>query len=154
MLSISMADDRISYKKMKRNAQKPKPLILQCKFGSRAQKWPKIAKKRFTQSRFTQNFELVWYILGVTWWILMSRRFRICMAKGDRESARPSYGRPKLTLISREKKITLGGVAKTWQAAILTLEQNPPERKFLTYIKIFSQEDFALRSKLWPNNFS
>ena len=26
--------------------------------------------------------------------------------------------------------------------------------KFLTYIKIFSQEDFALRSKLWPNNFS
>ena len=36
------------------------------------------------------------------------------------------------------EKITLGGVAKTWQAAILTLEQNPPERKFLTYIKIFS----------------
>ena len=34
----------------------------------------------------------------------MSRRFRICMAKGGRESARPSYGRPKLTLISREKK--------------------------------------------------
>ena len=33
----------------------------------------------------------------------MSRRFRICMAKGGRESARPSYGRPKLTLISREK---------------------------------------------------
>ena len=33
-----------------------------------------------------------------------SRRFRICMAKGGRGSARPSYGRPKLTLISREKK--------------------------------------------------
>ena len=33
----------------------------------------------------------------------MSRRFRICMAKGSRESARPSYGRPKLTLISRGK---------------------------------------------------
>ena len=33
----------------------------------------------------------------------MSRRFRICMAKGGRESLRPSYGRPKLTLISREK---------------------------------------------------
>ena len=33
----------------------------------------------------------------------MSRRFRICMAKRGRESARPSYGRPKLTLISREK---------------------------------------------------
>ena len=37
----------------------------------------------------------------VTWWILMSRRFRICMAKGGRGSLRPSYGRPKLTLISR-----------------------------------------------------
>ena len=34
----------------------------------------------------------------------MSRGFRICMAKEGRESARPSYGRPKLTLISREKK--------------------------------------------------
>ena len=30
----------------------------------------------------------------------MSRRFRICMAKGGRESARPSYGRPKWTLIT------------------------------------------------------
>ena len=45
-------------------------------------------------------------------------------------------------------KIALGGVTKSLQAAILTLEQNPPERKFLTYIKIFSQEDFALKSKL------
>ena len=35
----------------------------------------------------------------------MSRGFRICMAKEGRESARPSYGRPKLTLNSREKKI-------------------------------------------------
>ena len=52
------------------------------------------------------------------------------------------------------KKIGLDGVAKTWQAAILTLEQNPPERKFLTYIKIFSQEDFALKSKLQPGGFS
>ena len=33
----------------------------------------------------------------------MSRQFRICMAKGGSESARPSYGRPKLTLISRKK---------------------------------------------------
>ena len=64
----------------------------------------------------------------------MSRRFRICMAKGGRESARPSYGRPKLTLISREKKITLGGVGKTWEATILTLEQNLPERMFEIYM--------------------
>ena len=60
----------------------------------------------------------------------MSRRLRICMAKGGRESARPSYGQPKLTLISRRKKITFGGVPKTWQVTILTIEQNPPERKF------------------------
>ena len=33
-----------------------------------------------------------------------SKRFRICMAKGSRESARPSYGRLKWTLISRGKK--------------------------------------------------
>merc|ERR1711873_172263 len=51
------------------------------------------------------------------------------------------------------KKITFGGVPKTWQATILTLEQNPPQRKFLTYIKIFSQEDFALKSKLRPAKF-
>ena len=35
----------------------------------------------------------------------------------------------------------------------MTLERNPPERKFLYMLKIFSQEDFALRSKLWPANF-
>ena len=60
--------------------------------------------KSLNSRRSTQIFEFVWYILGATWWILMSRRFRICMAKGGRESARPSYGRPELTLISREKK--------------------------------------------------
>ena len=46
------------------------------------------------------------------------------------------------------KKISLGGVTKNYKATILIVEQNPPERKFLTYIKIFSQEDFALKSKL------
>ena len=30
----------------------------------------------------------------------MSRGFRICVEKVDIESLRPSYGRPKLTLIS------------------------------------------------------
>ena len=37
-LSISMADNVITYKKIKRNTQKPKSLILLYKFGSRAQK--------------------------------------------------------------------------------------------------------------------
>ena len=64
---------------------------------------------------FTQIFEYVWYILGATWWILMSRRFRICMAKGGRESARPSYGRPKWTLISRGKKIPKTVLQKTFR---------------------------------------
>ena len=35
----------------------------------------------------------------------------------------------------------------------MTLEQNPPERKFLYMLKIFSQEDFALKSKLWHLTF-
>ena len=89
--------------------------------------------------------------MGATWWILMSRRFRICMAKGGRESARPSYGRPKLTLISREKN-HLRRCSKKPPAAIFTLEPNHPERIFL-YIKKSSQEDFALKSKLWPPKF-
>ena len=36
----------------------------------------------------------------------------------------------------------------------MIVERNPPERIFLYMLKKFSQEDFALRSKLWPNNFS
>ena len=32
------------------------------------------------------------------------------------------------------------------------LEQNPPKRMFEMYIKKFSREDFALRSKLWLNS--
>ena len=82
----------------------------------------------------------------------MSRRFRICMAKGGRESLRPSYGRPNLTLISTGKK-NKKGVPKSPAVTIMTLEQNPPERKFLTYIKIFSQEDLALKSKLRLGGF-
>ena len=45
MLSISMAYNVISCKKSKETLKKSKSLILQCKFGSRAQKWPKITKK-------------------------------------------------------------------------------------------------------------
>ena len=44
----------------------------------------------------------------------MSRRFRICMARGGRESARPSYGRPKWPLISRGKKIPKTVLQKTF----------------------------------------
>ena len=46
MLSISMANNVISCKKKsKETLKKPKSLILQCKFGARALKWPKIAEK-------------------------------------------------------------------------------------------------------------
>merc|ERR1711884_498639 len=45
MLSISMAYNVISCKKSKETVKKSKSLILQCKFGSRAEKLPKIAKK-------------------------------------------------------------------------------------------------------------
>ena len=77
MLSISMADNVISCKKIKRKTKRKKLLILLCKFGSRAQKWPKIAKTMMTQSKFTQFFVNILYILDASWWILMSRRFRI-----------------------------------------------------------------------------
>ena len=58
---------------------------------------------------------LVWYIKGGTWWILMYRRFRIWMAKRGREALRPS-----------------------WAVIILTLEQNHLERMFEKYKKILS----------------
>ena len=68
------------------------------------------------------------HILGGTWWFLMSSRFRIWMAKGDRPE-----------------------VAKSQAVTILTLEQNPP---WVLYIcKKFSQEDLALESKLWLPGF-
>ena len=45
MLSISMAYNIISYKKSKETLKKSNSPISVCKFGSRAQKWWKIAKK-------------------------------------------------------------------------------------------------------------
>ena len=45
---------------------------------------------------------------------------------------------PEVDPYFERKKIALGGVTKSLQAAILTLEQNPPERKFLRYIKILT----------------
>ena len=41
------------------------------------------------------------YILDGNLWTLTSRGFRTCMTKWGRESLRPSYDRPKLTLVSR-----------------------------------------------------
>ena len=58
-------------------------------------------KKRSLNRDLLNFLNKEWCIKGGIWWILMSRRFRICMAKGGRGSLRPSYGQPKLTLISR-----------------------------------------------------
>ena len=47
----------------------------------------------------------------------MSRRFRICVAKGGRGCFRPSYGRPKLTLVPQKKievsKISISSFMET-----------------------------------------
>ena len=67
----------------------------------------------------------------------MSRRFRICMAKGSRESLMPSYGRSKLTIISREKKIKkyLRRCSKKPVGDSFDFRANHPERMFEMYIK-------------------
>ena len=60
--------------KSKETLKKSKSPILQYKSGSPAQKWPKIAKKRITQSWFA-HFLYVWYFLDGIWWIPMSMRY-------------------------------------------------------------------------------
>ena len=42
---------------------------------------------------------------------------------------------PEVDRYFEREKNTLGSVAKTWEATILTLEPNPPERSFLIYIR-------------------
>ena len=74
--------------------------------------------------------------------------------KGGKRVCKAELRPPEVDPYFERKKIGLDGVAKTWQATILTLEQNPPERKFLYMLKNFSQEDFALKSKLRPGGFS
>ena len=70
------------------------------------------------------------------------------MAKGGRESLRSRYGRSKLTLISREKKICSAVFAKIIWPLNSMLKQNPPKRMFEMYIKKSSQEDFARKIKI------
>ena len=91
-LSISMASNVISYKKIKkipnlRNDQKS-------------------PKSSVTETGFTQSFVKVWQILDGTSWILMSRRFGIWVLKGGRGCFWPSYGRLKLTHIKITRKST------------------------------------------------
>ena len=112
--------------------KKSKSPILKCKFGFRAQKWSKIPPNNRSLNRGLLNFLWVWYISDGTWWILTSRRFRIYMAKGGRESPRPIYGRPNLTLTSREKKSPLAVFRKTFwpQFSKLSLAWRLKSKKF------------------------
>ena len=64
MLSISIAYNVISCKKSKETLKKSKLLILQCKFGSRAQKWPKIAKKT---DHSIAIYSIFLYRYGIFW---------------------------------------------------------------------------------------
>ena len=59
MLSLSMAYNVISYKKSKET-------ILLCKFGSQAQKSPKMPKKNFALNRNLLNF---FYRYGIFWMV-------------------------------------------------------------------------------------
>merc|ERR1712047_149968 len=52
--------------------------------------------------------------------------------------------------VERELPAKIGRCWKKLTGRNLIVEQNPPERKFLYMLKIFSQEDFALKSKLRP----
>ena len=89
-----------------KKSTKTKSLISLYKFGSRSQKSPKPVKKKITQLRSAPYFfSKVLCILDGIWWILMSRRFRMCVPKGGRGCLRPSYGRPKLTLVSKKSSI-------------------------------------------------
>ena len=61
-----------------------------------------VAKNESLHRNLFNFFVQSWYILDVRC-LLISRRFRICVAKGGRGCFRPSYGRPKLTLFSKKK---------------------------------------------------
>ena len=52
-------------------------------------------------------FLKVWYILDASRWILTSRRFILCVAKGGRGGFRPSYGRPKFTLFKKKRILAI-----------------------------------------------
>ena len=105
-----------------------------CKSGSRPQKSPKKAQKTDHSIAIYSNFwigmvyfgyHLVNPQWGFTRWypkFLMSRGFRICMAKWSRGCLRPTYNQPKLTLSSRFVATQL------WCCKSKTLRQFSSER--------------------------
>ena len=55
-----------------------------------------------------------WYILDASWWILMSRLFRRCVANGGRGNFRPTYRQLKFTLFSQKREAYLGRCKKVY----------------------------------------
>ena len=83
-LSLSMAYNVISWRKSADNTQILKSLNSLCKSGWETSKITKKRPKKTDHSIAISSIFLIgmiWYILDATWWILMSRRFRICLAK-------------------------------------------------------------------------
>ena len=74
--------------------------------SSRYQKSPKIPPKNLAFNRDFLNFFLVWHILDDTWRSLCPDGSEYIWQKGveSLQGRVTSYGRPKLTLISNEKK--------------------------------------------------
>ena len=103
-LCLSMAYNVISCQKSAKTLKFWKSLILLCNLGFPAQKLPNITQKT---GRFIAICPIFWIGMVYIMWYLVNphvQRVQNMYGKGGRESSRPSYGRPKLTLISKEKK--------------------------------------------------
>ena len=113
MLSISMAYNVISCNKIGRNTQKIKIADFTMWIWLPSSEMTKNRQKNGSLDRDLLNsFLKVWYILDASRWILASRQFRLCVAKGGKGCFRLSYGCPKLTLFSQKKKQLKRGVKK------------------------------------------
>ena len=90
--------------KIQRNTQKIKIADFIMSIRLPSSDMTKNSPKRGSLNLDLLKFLFVLYILHGTWWMFMSRRFSICMQKGGGGCLRPSYGLPKLTLISKKDK--------------------------------------------------
>ena len=90
--------------KIQRNTQKIKIADFTMSIRLPSSDMTKNSPKRGSLNLDLLKFLFVLYILHGTWWMFMSRRFSICMQKGGGGCLRPSYGLPKLTLISKKDK--------------------------------------------------
>ena len=91
-----MAYNVISCQKVAENTQSLNSL---CKSGSRPQKSPKKAQKTDHSIAIYSNFWIGMVYFGYHLVKAHVQTVQNMYGKGGRESARPSYGRPKLTLI-------------------------------------------------------